>query len=335
MRRKEHSSPISAHLPLADLQRWGRTWVVDGESRRLSPSTIATRRLIIEKLIWFHHEQALPGLDRHSLREFFAYLNREPAVAGRWGNARNAAPVKSSTAKTYFIRVQTFCAFLVAEGILDDSPMARMELPEHHDDQVQPFTMEQVTALLKAAAKSKQPRRDRCICLMLLDTGARVSELCGLQIGSLEMSNRSLRVTGKGDKERTLYFGAETSRAIWAHLRENDHMDLTPHAEKPLFAATAGRKPGSALTRSGALQLMERLGEVAKIPDSLRCSPHTFRHTFAITFLRNGGNIFTLQALLGHTDLKMCRKYLALSQADLEAQHRQFSPVDGMHNKKR
>jgi site-specific recombinase XerD len=75
------------------------------------------------------------------------------------------------------------------------------------------------------------------------------------------------------------------------------------------------------------LQLIERLGKAAKL-EAVRCSPHIFPHTFAVEFLRGGGNVFTLKELLGHTSLTRVNRYLALAQADLENQHRQFSPGD-------
>jgi site-specific recombinase XerD len=105
---------------------------------------------------------------------------------------------------------------------------------------------------------------------------------------------------------------------IWQYLRQDPH-----EPEDPLFL----NKRGEALTRSGLRQLLEQLGEEAGI-DATRCSPHTMRHTFAVEFLRAGGNVFTLQQIVGHTTLSMTNRYVALALADIEAQHRQFSPAD-------
>ena len=93
------------------------------------------------------------------------------------------------------------------------------------------------------------------------------------------------------------------------------------------FCADRGPCAGEPLTRSGLRQLVSRLGKDAGI-QATRCSPHNFRHTFAVSFLRNGGNAFTLQQMLGHTSLHMTNRYVALAQADIENQHRQFSPAD-------
>ena len=66
----------------------------------------------------------------------------------------------------------------------------------------------------------------------------------------------------------------------------------------------------------------------------VRCSPHTFRHTFAVTYLRNGGDVFSLQKLLGHSDLMMTRRYAELSQTDVQEKHRLYSPADRLESPK-
>jgi len=82
------------------------------------------------------------------------------------------------------------------------------------------------------------------------------------------------------------------------------------------------------LTRQGVLLMLRRLGKRASIPN---VHPHKFRHTFAIEFLRNGGNVFELQQLLGHSDLETAKKYIYLAQTDLETSIRKASPVDRWH----
>jgi len=198
----------------------------------------------------------------------------------------------------------------------------------NRDDQVQPFTDGQIEKLLKAARGSAHPKRDEAIFLFLLDTGVRISELCALRMSDVDMLGYGAVVQGKGDKNRRIQFGKTTKRAIWSYLH------ATPREpDEPLFIAEGGHNSGEALTRSGVTQMVRRLGKVACV-DGVRCSPHTFRHTFAINFLRNGGNQFTLMTLLGHTSLEMTSKYVAIAQADVVVQHRMFSPVDRMKGRR-
>lgn len=196
--------------------------------------------------------------------------------------------------------------------------MEPIPAPISRADQIRPFTETQVRALLAAARKSDHPRRDEAIMLFLADTGVRASELCGLKLSDVNMQERYAMVLGKGNKRRTVYFGLHTAKAITTHLRGTERT-----ADAPLFRS----ERGGALTRWGLREIVERAGKVAAI-ETARCSAHTFRHTMAVTFLRNGGQVFALRELLGHTDLKMTNRYVAMAQADIASQHRRFSPVD-------
>lgn len=157
--------------------------------------------------------------------------------------------------------------------------------------------------------------------MLLLDSGLRASELCSLRVTDLDQTNRSCRVLGKGNKYRTVRFGASSARVLWQYLRETSAERES--TDTPVFLSDRGANTGGAMTRSGLLQLIERLGEAAGI-STARCSPHTF----AVSFLRNGGHVFALKEMLGHTSLTICNRYVALANADIEQQHKQYSPAD-------
>lgn len=299
---------------------------MDGQIRQLSAQTLVNRRGIIDRLLWFLRERGAESCGPRELRAFLAYLSAGTDGESRWGSAiaNTARPASASTVKTYHGELRTFFRFLVAEEALAVSPMERLAPPVCRPDQVQPFTEAQVEALLAAAGRGDYPRRDRALLLFLLDTGARASEVCAIRVGDLDLQARKVMVTGKGNKRRALHFGRETARAVIAHLRDSQAAE-----EDFLFASERGGRQGEGLTRSGVFQLVQRLGENAGLT-GVRCSPHTFRHTFAVMFLRHGGNTFSLQQLLGHTSLTMVRRYVALAEADLAAQHRQCSPADNL-----
>jgi integrase/recombinase XerD len=242
---------------------------------------------------------------------------------GRWDDSRRGTkPLRPASAKFYYARLHTFFAFCVEEEAIPVSPMAKLKAPIVRQDQIQPFTQEQQQSLLAAARKSRHPKRDEALILFLLDTGARVSEACALRVKDLDLTGRRCQVRGKGDKDRTICFGGVTMMAVWAYLKDEPR-----EPDVPLLLSDRGTRAGEALTRSGVLQIFKRLGKAAKI-ESTRCSPHSARNTFAVSFLKAGGSLFSLQQLLGHCDLAMTRRYVALAEADVEAQHRQFSPMD-------
>jgi integrase/recombinase XerD len=123
---------------------------------------------------------------------------------------------------------------------------------------------------------------------------------------------------GKGAKERIVPIGASARRALVRYLATR----AAVAAGDPLF----GGRWGSALTARGIQLAIARLGRRAAV--GTRCSPHTFRHTFARGYLVNGGDVFSLQQILGHATLDMVRRYVSLSEADLVARHRTASPAD-------
>jgi len=306
-----------------DLKTFSEQWVFDGESRHLSPRTLGFREDLSRKLLWWLNREGHSVCGPNEMRGFLAYINtghKEPG--GRWGNPRMTRPVRPGTTKTYYITLTTLFSYLVEQGVCEESPMDSIRPPAHRPDQIVPFTPEQADALLQAARRGPHPRRDEAIVLFLLDTGVRASEVCDLTVGDTDMQARNCRVLGKGNKHRMVWFGMETRKALWRYLQEDPR-----ESPAPLFRSDSGIRAGQSLTRSGLLQFAERLGKAAGVDD---CHPHRFRHTFAVEFLRNGGNTFTLQQLLGHTSLTMTMRYVALAQADLENQHRQYSPVQGM-----
>lgn len=120
--------------------------------------------------------------------------------------------------------------------------------------------------------------------------------------------------------------GVRARRALWRYL-EAERRQAGP--DEPLFIAAGGFDAGAGLTPTGVRQMIKKAGAAAGLT-GVRCSPHTLRHTFAINFLREGGNLFALQALMGHADLAILRRYVALAEADLAQAHRAASPADRM-----
>ncbi len=114
-----------------------------------------------------------------------------------------------------------------------------------------------------------------------------------------------------------LLIGKTATKAGWNLVRQvcgKDEADY--HPDEYVFTSKRGLTAGEPLTRSGVLQLIHHLADEAGIKN-VRASPHTFRHTFAISFLRNGGNQFTLMTLLGHTNLKQTNRYVQVAEADM------------------
>ena len=313
-------------MPLTELQKYADGWLISCEISQHSAATLANRRLILKNLVWFLNRRNLSECGVMELRQFLAYLNTgHKDAGGRWGNPQQTKPVKPRTVKDYHSCLRTLFNWIVAEGGLDVSPMARIPVPVDRPDTIQPFTEQQINALLTAARNSRHPKRDEALLLFLLDTGVRANELATLRFRDVDTSAKKATVEGKGGKSRPVYFGSSTARALWQYLK-TDGREL----DDPLFIS----ERGEAFTRAGLTQLIDRLGKAAQI-NTARCSPHTFRHTFAVMFLRGGENQNSLMALLGHTNIQMTARYVKLAEADIETAHRRSSPVDRLKGRRK
>lgn len=221
-----------------------------------------------------------------------------------------------------------------AEGTLGSTHVVRgVKRPRWRRPVIEPFTQEEVGRLLRAcdqmepydrtwkrnvSAKRPTALRDRAILLALLDTGLRASELTALRLADYEEKRGRMRVLhGKGDKERTVFLGDTSRLAVWRYLATRETAKTSP-----LFAT----RQGMALERAGLLHLVQRIGDRAGVTG---VHPHRFRHTFAIWFLRNGGNPLELQRMLGHEKLETVLIYVRLAEVDIERAAKAASPVDG------
>jgi len=163
-------------------------------------------------------------------------------------------------------------------------------------------------------------RRMRAILLMLLDNGLREEELC--HIHAKDLKPYYIRVFGKGDKERLFPISECTYDAILAYIQQ-ERRGGAPQQEDFVFI-TKNWKP---IKGDQFYHMIARVGVRAGV----KAYPHKFRHTFSINFLRNGGNIFALQAILGHASLEMVKRYLSIAMADIEVVHRSASIVNCWH----
>lgn len=246
--------------------------------------------------------------------------------------------VSESTRQYYWKVIKSYFSWASKrKGLGIQRPDEELEMPTVPEPDILPYTEREIKLLLKACketeeaetngrdsykAKRSTALRDQCLILFLLDTGVRVSELCRIQYKDIDLSQRSVHIhafeTGKKSKDRIVYIGSNTMSVLWKMAAENDA------PENYVFYSTAHIR-NYPLSRNAVDHLLKRLGKKVGIRD---CGAHRFRHTFAIQYLRNGGDIYTLKRLIGHSSLKMVQRYLQLSEIDSQAAHRKASPVD-------
>ncbi len=157
--------------------------------------------------------------------------------------------------------------------------------------------------------------------LVFLDTGIRLAELSALQLSDVLLNERCIRVSsGKGRKSRFVPVGSTCLLGLQNYMRLRGKLPV-----QDLWI----NRNNNPLQRGSILKIIRMYCRGA-IPHGTRGSAHTFRHTMSKLFLMNGGSVYALQHILGHSTLEMTRKYVCLLGLDLQCQHEKWSPVESL-----
>jgi site-specific recombinase XerD len=206
--------------------------------------------------------------------------------------------------------------WLIQEGVVDRNPALDVPLVRLPAQPPKALADDDLDRLLDRLPQ--EDVRDRAIILLLADTGCRVGGLCSLTLDALDLSNHCATVTEKGQRSRRVYLTAITADVLALYLA------VRPVTEcNALFLS----KSGTALTTNGVRLMLERVGHRAGVKG--RINAHSFRHAFARSFLRNGGNLAALGRLLGHAPgSPVTAKYYAVwDDRELQEFHERYSPL--------
>ncbi len=276
--------------------------------RNASPHTLRAYSKDLSQLQTFArarlgHEPAAGEIDLWVLRGFFADLH-----------ARKASP---TTAGRKLATFRSFFRFLCREGTLTKNP-ARSLVGPKKDQRIPTYLQEQEAGdLMNASDKtSKSEERDTAVLELLYSTGMRCSEIVGLVLDDVDFGNKSIRILGKGRKERWVPFGAPALLALSAYLRIRPEIS----GRDPVFVGINGRPLSDRTVR--------RIVARGLIRASIRtkASTHTLRHSFATHLLQRGGDLRSIQELLGHSSLSTTQRYTHVNPKYLLDIYKQTHP---------
>lgn len=302
-----HQEATSPERPLTPLEEAAEQFYLDREVRECTPATLRCYRYDLGQFLHQLGDHQVTRPEQITPQHIRLYLQRlQNRKLSPWTTHQHARVIRS------------FCNFLVSEELIAKSPMARVGMPRLPKELLPPFSAEEVQLLLEAAERGRQPTRDLALLLTLLDTGCRLSELLALQLGDINLgTGRVLVRQGKGRKDRVTFMGQRARSAL------KEYVGRRRRASDALWRTDEGEP----LTKGGVREIFRRLSLRSGVLD---VQAHKFRRTFAIWSLRAGMNIYSLQMLMGHSDLKTLQRYLALVEADLETAHKEHGAVDTM-----
>jgi len=290
-------------------------YMLNIHGRRLSPNTIRDYQNTLRKFQDHIGNPLIADLTQADISAFLA-----------------AQPVSNKTALNYHTTLSSLWKWLHDQNLVPANIVQAVQRPRPEKRVIKPLEEAEIRLLLSNLERSRPYARrgkrtsdhtlphidrNRAILLFLLDNGVRVSELSNIKIRDLDTKNNRCFILGKGSKERFVPYCARTGQAIWRYLTLRG--PYTP--DDYLFVTTDNHQ----MTRDRIERMLRSLGNRAGITG---VHPHRFRHTFAISYIRAGGDIFTLQMILGHSTLDMVRHYAQLANIDVTRAHLHASPVE-------
>lgn len=288
------------------------------------------------------HSQSAYATDLRELLEFLAadqegYSSAQlradladPTKVRSWLGQMSRRGYSRATLSRRIASFRTFSSWALSNGVLDNDAGARLKAPR--PDNALPTVLSETEAaqLLDTARRLSRDEtgatravglRDWAVLEMLYATGIRVSELTGLTIPDIDTADATVRVTGKGDKQRVVPYGIPAALALEEYLEKGRPELISDTHPRPawVFLGARGGRLDTRLVRG----MLHRMTAVAQVPD---IGPHGLRHTAATHLLNGGADLRSVQELLGHASLATTQRYTHLSMEKLRGIYLQSHP---------
>ncbi|MDZ4063932.1 MAG: site-specific tyrosine recombinase/integron integrase [Coriobacteriia bacterium] len=276
--------------------------------RRLSPHTLRAYAADIERYLdWAAREAVEPlGPTHRQLRGYLAEMD-----AAQY--ARRTVARRLSALRSWF-------AFLVEESLVDTDPTIALATPKRPGKLPRILSAEMLDALIAApAADTPEGRRDRAVLELLYASGMRVGELSALDLGDVDFAQQTVRIMGKGSKERIVPLHRRALDTLTDYM-QHARPDLMRQESPALFLSVRGNR----LSADAVRRLLSHHATTAGV--DLHVSPHIIRHTFATHLLDAGADLRTVQELLGHVALSTTQIYTHVGRKRLREVHRDTHP---------
>lgn len=267
---------VQNSVSITNIESLAQGYILNCRCEGKSPKTITIYQQILKTFLWFCNQNHYPtqpkSINADHIREFLWYLSNK---TNRWGsnNPATKKPASKTTVSDYHRSLRTFFKWLEREQLITENPFNHLKIPKTASKIIQALTTNEVKQLFKTCSgKNAFETRNKAIISILLDCGLRISELAGLTLRDVSLTNGTLLVRkGKGGKQRTVRIGTQAQKALWRYVSI-----YRKGQSNRLFL----NRIGEPLDVVGMTILIKRLGDKAKI----KVHPHKLRHTFAISF---------------------------------------------------
>jgi site-specific recombinase XerD len=282
--------------------------------RGRSPKTVESYDRVLRDFFRFGKIQDPKDITLDMIRKYRIFLNRKQTVRG--------GELKKITQNYHSIVLRGFLRYLAKEGIASAEPerIEMAKVPERQVDFLEPEELERLFAA--AEGKSEVACRDRALLELLFSSGLRVSELVGLDRESVNLETGEFSVRGKGGKVRMVFVSDRARAVISSYLEVRKDIDPALFVSTTKGFARKTARDDLRITVRTVERIVARLATKAGIMKSVH--PHTLRHSFATDLLRNGADIRSVQALLGHSSITTTQIYTHVTDEGLREVHEKF-----------
>jgi integrase/recombinase XerD len=271
---------------------------------------VSTRRSLEEFAVWYGRQEEAPAISKVTTDHLTDYLAE-----------RKRGGLAAASLKLIVVALKIFFRFLKARQRVAYDPADVLVLPRL--ERYLPDTLNEADAerLIQVdLCRRPFPKRDRAILELLYSSGLRISELTNARLEQINLEDRFIRVTGKGNKTRLVPIGRKACEAINDYLETERRVLVRPRTGSELFLSRRGQK----LTRQRVWQIIKEIAELGAF--EIRIYPHLLRHSFATHLLSNGADLRIIQELLGHADISTTQIYTHVDQNRLKTIHKKFHP---------
>ena len=284
-------------------------FIADAERRGLRPDTISYYRQNLGNfrryLVQIEKTVLISEVLRTDVDNFVEYEQKRG--------------MQNTTINLRLRAIRALFGYLVEMKYIAVNPMKKYPLLKIRNGNIETFSMKQLRHLLNAPdRRTFTGLRDYTIMLLLLETGLRLSEISAVQIDDIKLSEGQVFVRHtKSHMHRYVPIQAKMREQLRRYIKIRGTCET-----ENLFVTI----DGEAMARRSIQRIVGQYGKQAKIK-GVRCSPHTFRHTFAKLSIMNGAGVFELQKILGHSTMEMVKTYVNLYSSEVNERHKEFSPL--------
>jgi len=282
-----------------------------------SPKTLENYGRYLNRFVNFARVTSISELDEDIIRNYRLWLNRL---------THEEEPLKKITQNYHIIALRNFLKYLAKRGIKTVSA-EKIELAKQEEHNVTFLEADELERLLSAPSGTDLASlRDKAILSVLFSTGTRVSELCSFDRDKIDIRRGEIAVRGKGNKIRLVFLSDKTKNDLKNYLDRRTDIDEALFIRIPKNGLT-NKEANLRLTPRSIQRIVKKYSTKAGIVGK-NVSPHTVRHSYATDLLRNGADIRSVQALLGHSSVTTTQIYTHVTDKQLRDVHEKF------HNKK-